>query len=189
MGCWMFFLETEVRMKAKAVTDVLLELDAEIRSKYSQRISKISRRFDIDDLVQSTALRALRGAKSCRAETVDELRGWVMTIVKRTMLTAFAREIGASKRSILREAGEAELSSLSQDGLFLDTIEAAEELERELLTVQELIATLPGRQAQAIRLRYLEQLEYCEIAEKMNATTLAVRSLVSKGLAKIRQGE
>ena len=88
---------------------------------------------------------------------------------------------------MLREAGESQLLSVAADGLAVDAQDVAEELESELARAERLLASLPSRQSQVIRLRYLEQLDYSAIARRMNSTTLAARSLASKGLAKIRQ--
>ncbi len=39
----------------------------------------------------------------------------------------------------------------------------------------------------AVRLRYEDQLEYCDIAERLDVSTVEARKLVSQGLSKLRE--
>ncbi|MHC4571783.1 MAG: RNA polymerase sigma factor [Planctomycetota bacterium] len=63
-----------------------------------------------------------------------------------------------------------------------------EKLDREELTsiVRREIGHLPAKQGRAIVMRYLEQLDYKDIAEKLRCTEAGARSNVSKALANLK---
>jgi len=63
-----------------------------------------------------------------------------------------------------------------------------EKLDREELTsiVRREIGHLPARQGRAIVMRYLEQLDYKDIAEKLRCTEAGARSHVSKAIATLK---
>ena len=48
------------------------------------------------------------------------------------------------------------------------------------------IADLPPRQSRAIVMRYFEQQQYCDIANKLGCSEAAARSHVSKALAALK---
>jgi RNA polymerase sigma factor (sigma-70 family) len=52
--------------------------------------------------------------------------------------------------------------------------------------VKREISNLPARQGQALVMRYLEQQEYRDIAERLRCTEAAVRSHVSKAIGSLR---
>ena len=52
--------------------------------------------------------------------------------------------------------------------------------------VKREISNLPIRQGRAIVMRYFEQLNYKEIAEKLHCTEASVRSHVSKAIGNLR---
>lgn len=52
--------------------------------------------------------------------------------------------------------------------------------------VRQAIAKLPAKQARAIVMRYLEQKNYQDVAEKLNCTEAGARSNVSKALATLK---
>jgi len=59
--------------------------------------------------------------------------------------------------------------------------------EETLNLVRKEISKLPEKQSQAIVMRYINQHDYYEIAEKLNCTEDTARSHVSKALATLRQ--
>jgi RNA polymerase sigma-70 factor (ECF subfamily) len=54
-------------------------------------------------------------------------------------------------------------------------------------TVEELLTRLPSDQADAIRLRIVEERDYAEIAAELQTSELVVRKRVSRGLATLRR--
>jgi RNA polymerase sigma factor (sigma-70 family) len=90
------------------------------------------------------------------------------------------------KRSVRRETAGAQLIAQSLPEEADNDLEAAEETQQQLALTLQRLEELPPRQAMAIKLRYLQELEYQEIAHRMNATPWAVRCLVSRGLSRLR---
>lgn len=61
-------------------------------------------------------------------------------------------------------------------------------MQRELTEqTRQALALLPTQQSQALVLRYLEQLDYEDVAEQLNCSPAAARSHVSKALATLKQ--
>jgi RNA polymerase sigma factor (sigma-70 family) len=58
-------------------------------------------------------------------------------------------------------------------------------LDRQIL-VQKLIAQLPPRQQEAIRLRFVEELDYTEIADVLAINRQSAQNLVFRGIEKLR---
>ncbi len=52
--------------------------------------------------------------------------------------------------------------------------------------VDELMSTLTSNQREAIYLRYMQEMEYDEIAQLLNITSESVRKLVYRGISKLR---
>ncbi len=64
--------------------------------------------------------------------------------------------------------------------------EKEDTLDRQTL-VQKLIAQLPPRQQEAIRLRFVEELDYTEIADVLAINRQSAQNLVFRGIEKLRQ--
>lgn len=59
-------------------------------------------------------------------------------------------------------------------------------LNRQAL-VQKLISQLPPRQQEAIRLRFVEEFDYAEIADVLSINRQSAQNLVFRGIEKLRQ--
>lgn len=173
-------------MQTETVTAAMQELAPEIRRLHARDLASISRRFDVDDLVQTTALKAISAAANCQADSLEQLRHWVLSIARRTTKSAIFHEVCVEKRSVRRETADAELIAQSLSEEADNALEAAELAQRQLDWTLQRLEELPPRQAMAIKLRYLQELEYQEIAHRMNATPWAVRCLVCRGLSRLR---
>ncbi len=75
-------------MQTETVTAAMQELAPEIRRLHARDLASISRRFDVDDLVQTTALKAISAAANCQADSLEQLRHWVLSIARRTTKSA-----------------------------------------------------------------------------------------------------
>jgi len=173
------------------VCETLADLESTIRARYSRRLSRMNQRFDLDDLYQTVCLKAVTGAAACRAESLDQLRHWVLTIAKCACETAVTTHLGAGKRSLRSEQVAIGVATeQSRDGYQ----PAADDREvRESMVVREecghvlgILDRLPQLQQAAVRLRYIEGAEYQQIAEQLGVTLGAARSLVTKGLVNAR---
>ncbi len=61
-------------------------------------------------------------------------------------------------------------------------------MEFNLAQLHEAIAALPDRQAEAVRLRYLEGLTVAETSERLGCSNPATKALVSRGLLALSAG-
>ena len=69
----------------------------------------------------------------------------------------------------------------------LDTIIGKEELEKLQLTVSELLNELTPRQREAIYLRYMQEMDYEDIAEILKMNSNSARRLVHRGIKALRE--
>jgi len=158
----------------------------EVRRRARNRLSPIQSRFDADDLVQVTAMKATRAADTCRAKSMEDLRNWVLVIAKHTMLSELQKELGTQKRPVLVQSNAGD-EAVAPEPQPLQAIEAAEETAGQFQIVQRSLDQIPQRQAAAIRMRYLEELGYPAIADRMGITVSAARTLVTRGLDNVRE--
>lgn len=68
----------------------------------------------------------------------------------------------------------------------LDSLINEEETERLKKTVEDLLNELTPRQREAIYLRYMQQLDYSEIADILNMNSNSARRLVHRGLSNLK---
>ena len=88
---------------------------------------------------------------------------------------------------------EKELSSIDDDDVefytevtILDNLIGEEDRIAIQHQIQSYLDLLTGRQREAIYLRYMEELDYEEIAELMNMSVPSVRNLVFKAIKQLR---
>ena len=165
------------------LSEVLVEVESVIASRFGSRVSRIGRRFDAADLYQTTCLKAVESFEGCKAQSVEELRHWVLTIAKSVYCNACESSF-ASKRSLKREECAVGVATdESREGYQ----PAASDLTAvEQMVVSESVEMAFGRmtdsQAKAVRMRYLDDASYEAIAADMGLTVNSVRLLVSRGL-------
>ncbi len=68
----------------------------------------------------------------------------------------------------------------------VDVMISTEEKRQLKKRVDELMSTLTSNQREAIYLRYMQEMEYDEIAQLLNITSESVRKLVYRGISKLR---
>jgi len=71
----------------------------------------------------------------------------------------------------------------------LDSMIAEEERKAIEQKIQQYLNLLTGRQREAVYLRFIEEMEYEEIAEVLDMTAPAVRKLICRAIARIRTEE
>lgn len=162
---------------------VLEECEPTIRGRFTRKLSKIGQRFDADDLVQTTRMKAFAAIEKCRAADDFELRNWVLQIAKNAYRTEIDNHVGRGKRSVKREV-ESDDVLLTRPSLnAVDATEVSESCSEVVAMLDE----LPTNQARAVRAVYLEGRDYPELADEMGVSVNSVRLLVSRGLKLIRQ--
>ena len=82
-----------------------------------------------------------------------------------------------------------ELTPFTANITILDAIINAEELENLKLTVSVLLDELTPRQREAIYLRYMQEMDYVDIAELLKMDSNSARRLVHRGIKALRENE
>lgn len=77
------------------------------------------------------------------------------------------------------------LFSITVSGL--DYIEEEEERKEIAEQIENMLCSLTGRQREAIYLRYMQELEYDEIAVLLNLTTKGTRKLIYRAIERMRE--
>jgi RNA polymerase sigma-70 factor (ECF subfamily) len=128
-----------------------------------------------EDVVQETHLEAARKLDAFDPEGPASFYRWLVGIARNKVLEA-ARAQRAKKRAIQEPlAHDPHAAQTSPSGRVMRA-------ERAVL-LGSALDELPEAQAEAVRLRYLEGLSVAECAERMERSTSAVKSLVTRGLA------
>lgn len=171
------------------IVDSLLDCEATIRGRYDRKLSMLGSRFDVDDLFQVTCMKAHQAQESCKAETPEQLRHWILTIAKNSFETAKTTHLGVQTRSLRREdCAIGVATDDSRDGYQPADDDAADSVEQheDFLRATALVDRLPKQSQRILSMRYVDQLDYSEIAEREGMTENSVRLVVSRGLAKVR---
>jgi RNA polymerase sigma-70 factor (ECF subfamily) len=157
-------------------------------------------RFDTDDLVSETLARAVAadaGDSPFRGTTDGERFAYLFQIQARVLHDAHDRDF-AARRSVRREVREADLRAIDQ--ALTDTLpgvaavaaagpspsRAAIQKER-LGWANAALDRLPGREREAMALRFREGLPLKEIARRMGATESAVGALIARATRRLRE--
>ena len=85
---------------------------------------------------------------------------------------------------ILRKLGRVD-GGITVSGL--DYIEEEEERKEIAEQIENMLCSLTGRQREAIYLRYMQELEYDEIAVLLNLTTKGTRKLIYRAIERMRE--
>jgi RNA polymerase sigma factor (sigma-70 family) len=125
-----------------------------------------------EDCLQETLLSALRAYP--RLRNADNLRAWLYTIARR-------KATDALRASARRPPGQPlhELSPGAEPNV------AAHEVADD--GVWSAVRELPGKQREAVVLRYVLDLDHRSIGERMGTSEEAARQSVSAGLRRLRK--
>ncbi len=173
-----------------ALAEVISVLESD-RSKivglYSGRLrNAIGARADAEDLYQAVAMKAVVGLPNCQAKSLDELRGWIMSIARNTCMTLIETH-RAQKRSVKREVdGESVGSVFISGGTLVDPADLLDEPDQCRMVLDGL-KYLCKSHADIIRMRFIESLSHQEIALKMNSKPSRVRSVLSRAIRKLKK--
>lgn len=135
------------------------------------------------DLTAETFAQAYAGRRRFRGATDDELAAWLFAIA-RHVLARFVRR-GFAERRALERLG-VEVPSLEPEDL--QRIVELAALADLRLAVLERFSTLGADQREALRLRVVEELPYCEVARQLAISEPTARARVSRGLRTLADG-
>lgn len=151
-------------------------------------------KFEIDDVVQETLLRAVRYPQLF-AEADRDPFGALCHLAQEAIVDLHRKWIDAQKRAAGREvplqAGAAD--STSGGGLIdllaasLTSASAVFSRDQRELRMHAALDALPEKQRTALRLRYVDGLPTKEIAERLHKTDGAVRVMLTRSLDKLQQ--
>ncbi|MCY4478035.1 MAG: RNA polymerase sigma factor [Gammaproteobacteria bacterium] len=132
----------------------------------------------VEDIVQDTMIKALRGLTSYRGEAA--LLSWLCQICNHEIVSWHRRNGKASKALLSIELPSVQAGLESRD--IASHQEAAEaELIRHLVHLS--LECLPHDYARALELKYLAGCSVREVARKLDRTVLATQSLLARARA------
>ena len=140
--------------------------------------SVIYNKADAQDILQRVALRAYH--KFNDYDQTQPFQGWVFGIAKFEVLGYF-RDHGRNMEVIDSEISE-RLAENMEDQSEIINREDEERHER----LEQLLRQIPPKAQELIRLRFFENREYDEIARLLNTNEGAVRTALSRIIAKLR---
>lgn len=130
-------------------------------------LSKLGRREDAEDAVQTTFLHAVRG-----------LRRGVVPAVELAWLLGIARNVCLSRHESAGRRGKLELVC---DPVDLERTAARHGRSDELIGLEDALARLPELQRRAVLLRDWRGLSYAEVAERLDVSLANAETLIFRG--------
>jgi len=128
-----------------------------------------------EDLVQETFIKLIRNIDKFDVDGKATFATYLMTISKNCYLDYLRKN-----KHIMLNIDEQEIAdSLMFEDKVIKDMETSE--------VMQAIDTLPLEQAQAIKLKYIEQLTLQEIAERFNTQPKTIKSRIHDGMVKLRK--
>ena len=121
-------------------------------------------------------------AKKERLSVPDNVRYYLLKCLKVRILHLLQRQ--QRPYQILPQT---DFDDLWADPSAEDTFAEQEDAQHRQVLVQKLISQLPPRQQEAIRLRFVEELDYAEIADVLAINRQSAQNLVFRGIEKLRQ--
>ena len=137
------------------------------RRVFAYCLSKLGRREDAEDAVQTTFLHAVRG-----------LRRGVVPAVELAWLLGIARNVCLSRRESVGRRGRLELVC---DPVDLERTAARQGRSDELIGLEDALARLPELQRRAVLLRDWRGLSYAEVAERLDVSLANAETLIFRG--------
>jgi RNA polymerase sigma-70 factor (ECF subfamily) len=147
---------------------------------------------DASDLIQETLLKAHRHFGQFRGRTEAELTAWLRQILARNLADFARRFRGAEARQVSRERSLDEIlggSSQALGGLIAGsgTSPSRAAQRREVgVVLADALAELSADYRDVILLRSIEELDWDDVARKMDRTPGAVRLLWARALKRLR---
>ena len=148
---------------------------------FAGRIRDSERAFD---LTAETFAKAFEKRRDFRGSSDEQAAAWLWTIA-RNELARYHRSRGV-ELAALRRLG-LERPDLSDEELRkIDELTAAEHMREH---VDLALAALPPDQREVIRLRFVDELTYAEIAQTLGVSYDVVRARASRGLRTLKESE
>ncbi len=144
---------------------------------------RLQARLSAADIVQQTCLSAIRSFEDFQGENELQFAAWLRGVHERNVKDAVRQHVHAKKRAV---SAQESLDDAMTPSVAPQTASRKAMLAESNVQLDQALASLPDTQAQAVRLRHLEQLSLKEIANRMGSTDVAVASLIKRGLSTLR---
>lgn len=136
----------------------------------------------VKDTVQDIFLKLYFDEKNF--SSIDHLKYFLLRSLKNRLYNIYKSKAVSTTTSISEE-----VLGFSITTTVLDRIIDEEDRTMIKQQIDDLLSKLTARQKEAIYLRFMQELEYEEIAEIMEMTTHAARKLISRSLKRLRDDE
>ena len=135
----------------------------------------LGRTPEVDDVFQETWMRVVRSAH--RYDPAQRFSAWLFAIAWNLVKDRWSRRV---------DTADVDLTAMaSPERSPEERVVAADRAER----VRDMVARLPERLAQAILLRYFEELSEQEVAERLGIPVGTVKSRIHYGLKLMRESD
>mgnify|MGYP002533844966 FL=1 len=111
----------------------------------------------------------------------DNVKYYLFRCLKNRMISEKRKEV------TMEDIDESDDYLFSITVFGLDYIEEEEERKEIAEQIENMLCSLTGRQREAIYLRYMQELEYDEIAVLLNLTTKGTRKLIYRAIERMRE--
>lgn len=143
-------------------------------------------RLDPSDLVQQTLLIAHERRDQFRGATHAELRGWLRTILARTLALA-ARRRGRFRPERAGSIDSSSVGSLAWLAGDVSTPSHRADRGEQSLRLAAAMAALPSDQRTALELHHFRSMPVADVAAQMGRTVPAVAGLLYRGTTALRE--
>ncbi|HZH73999.1 MAG TPA: sigma-70 family RNA polymerase sigma factor [Mariniphaga sp.] len=153
-----------------------------INDLYAYGISLGGEKEVVKDAIQDIFLKVYFEEK--KYSSVDHFKYFLLKSLKNRLYNFYKSKAVSSTTDISEEVLNFSITTTVLDKII-------EEEDRVIIKqqVDDLLLKLTSRQKEAIYLRYIQELEYEEIAEIMDITPHAARKLISRSMKRLREGE
>jgi len=161
--------------------DLYYELSPKVLRYFAHATGDPHRAFD---LMAETFAKAYEKRHDFRGDTEAEEASWVWTIAR--------NELAMYLRSTRVEVGALRRLEMERPDLTDEEMRRVEQLGTDADVREHLagaLALLPGEQREAIRLRFIEDRSYDEIAASLDVSNDVVRARCSRGLKTLRESD
>ena len=163
------------------LTDAMQSLEPEIRRKYRRKMRCIAYRCDLDDLIQAIYLKAWKHRHTCRGASEKAVRTWLRVVAANVFRSCINQHLGCANRDVKRESSEPVEHYCNCDpSLGVEVTEAKQQ-------ARKLIRKLPERHRLAVRLRFIREREYADVATEMGISVHRARTLATTGVRRMRE--
>jgi RNA polymerase sigma-70 factor (ECF subfamily) len=135
----------------------------------------LGRSPDVDDVFQETWIRVVRSAH--RYDPAQRFSAWLFAIAWNLVKDRWSRRV---------DTADVDLAAMVSPERSPEEQAVAED---RAARVREMVARLPERLAQAILLRYFEELTEKEVAERLGIPVGTVKSRIHHGLKRMRESD